>query len=141
MPPLGCAVAVPSLVFGPISSVAVAVTVKGVEGSVIVISWVTAGQTDPSIVTITVYVPAVSPFTVLETTPLSTCGGIVFQLNVKVEPGFETELAPTVALPVASLVHNTLVTWSMAIMASQVTIHSIITSSSEIHPLVSVTNT
>ena len=54
MPPDGFAVAVPSFVVGPVSSVAVAVTATAVEGSVIVTLSSTGRHNVPSIVTLTV---------------------------------------------------------------------------------------
>ena len=72
VPPDGFAVAVPSFVVGPVSSVAVAVTLTEDEGSVIVTLCCTGWQRVPSIVTLTVYTPAPKPVTVLVVTPAST---------------------------------------------------------------------
>ena len=126
---------------GPLSSVAVAVTFKAFVGSVIVTLCSTAEQTVPSIVTLTVYTPAPNPFIVLEVTPLSICGGVVFHLNVKVAPGFAIEDALTVALPVLSPVHNTSTILSTVTMASHVFEQSITTPCVNSQPFASVTVT
>ena len=69
VPPVGLAVAVPSPVVGPVSSVAVAVTLRTVAGSVIVILCSTGRHNVPSILTLTVYTPAVRLLIVLVVTP------------------------------------------------------------------------
>ena len=65
----------------------------------------------------------------------------MFQVNVNVTPGFATELALTVALPVLSFLHNTLVISSTDITASQSCTQLITTLCVETQPLASVTVT